>query len=74
MKRKKAIAFALTTALFALALTACGSQGSSGSADIGQSGGDGSEPIHVSIGVTGAVHEQIWAPAIETLKDEGIEV
>lgn len=74
MKRKTAIAFALTTALFALALTACGSQGSSGSADNSQSGGDASEPIHVSIGVTGAVHEQIWAPAIETLKGEGIEV
>ena len=28
----------------------------------------------MSIGVTGAVHEQIWAPAIETLKGEGIEV
>ena len=76
MKRNKAIAFVLSTALFALALTACGSQGgnSTPAGDNGQSGGDASEPVHVSIGVTGAVHEQIWAPAIETLKAEGIEV
>lgn len=76
MKRNKAIAFVLSTALFALALTACGSQNSNGTPadDNSQSGGDASEPIHVSIGVTGAVHEQIWAPAIETLKGEGIEV
>lgn len=32
------------------------------------------EPVQVKIGVTGAVHEMIWAPAIEKLKKEGIEV
>ena len=44
MKRNKAIAFVLSTALFALALTACGSQSSNGTPadDNSQSGGDAS--------------------------------
>ncbi len=30
------------------------------------------EPIHLTIGVTGSVYDDLWAPAIETLEQEGI--
>lgn len=72
MKLKKILALTLSAATLTLVLTACGGAQNDSSAD-GDSA-DAGETIHVKIGVTGAVHEQIWAPAIETLKGEGIEV
>ena len=66
-KFNKVIALVLALGLVAAILTGC----SSGSSD------DASEneaTTHVKLGVTGAVHEQIWAPAIEALKAEGIEI
>ncbi len=33
---------------------------------------DTAEPIHLTIGVTGSVYDELWAPAIETLEQEGI--
>lgn len=64
---KKIFAFALALVLACSVLAGCSS---------GESQGDkaADEPVHIKVGVTGAVHEIIWAPAIEALKAEGIEV
>ena len=53
----------LTSALLALILV-CGIFASCGE----------KKPDTVKIGVTGAVYEDIWAPAIAKLKEEGINV
>ena len=69
MKRNKITAFvlALSTALLALVFTACGSQskGDSSAAD---------KPVTVKLGVVGSIYEELWAPAKEALKDEGIDL
>ena len=67
MNLKKTLALTLAALTLTASLTACGSKSSG-------SDGDTAEPVHVTVGVTGAVHEQIWAPAIETLKEEGIDL
>ncbi len=67
MNLKKTLALTLASLTLTASLTACGSKS-------GGSDGDTAEPTRVTVGVTGAVHEQIWAPAIETLKEEGIEL
>lgn len=77
MKRNRIIAFVLATALLALALTACGSQGNASKND--QSGADGqnaesTEPVTVKLGVVGSIYEDLWTPAKEALKDEGIDL
>lgn len=66
-KFNQVIALVLALGLLAAVLTGC----SSGSAD---DASEGEATTHVKLGVTGAVHEQIWAPAIEALKEEGIEI
>ena len=77
MKWNKIIAFVLATALLALALTACGSQGDTSkddqSAVNGQNTGS-TEPVTVKLGVVGSIYEDLWTPAKETLKDEGIDL
>ena len=77
MKRNKIIAFVLATALLALALTACGSQGNTSkddqSAVNGQNTGS-TEPVTVKLGVVGSIYEDLWTPAKEALKDEGIDL
>ena len=77
MKRNKIIAFVLATALLALALTACGSQGSTSkddqSAASGQNTGS-TEPVTVKLGVVGSIYEDLWTPAKEALKNEGIDL
>ena len=69
MKRNKITAFvlALSTALLALVFTACGSQskGDSSAAD---------KPVTVKLGVVGSIYEDLWTPAKEALKDEGIDL
>jgi D-methionine transport system substrate-binding protein len=67
-KKFFAVLFALVFAC--TALTGC----SSSDSNSGQTNTDSDEPIHIKVGVTGAVHEIIWGPAIEALKDEGIEI
>ena len=32
------------------------------------------EPIHLTVGVVGSIYEEIWAPAIEILAEEGVEL
>lgn len=80
MKRKKIIAFALSAAILTLALTACGSK-ESAPAESSQSA-DASkpvetvtaEPVTIKLGVVGSIYEDLWAPAQEALKDEGVDL
>ena len=77
MKRNKIIAFVLATALLALTLTACGSQSSSPKDDQSAAGGqdtESAEPVTVKLGVVGSLYEDLWTPAKEALKDEGIDL
>lgn len=77
MKRNKIIAFVLTAALLALALTACGSQGSTPKDDQNAANGqntESTEPVTVKLGVVGSIYEDLWTPAKEALKDEGIDL
>ena len=80
MKRKKIIAFALSAAILTLALTACGSKesapaASSQSADASKSVETvTAEPVTIKLGVVGSIYEDLWAPAQEALKDEGVDL
>ena len=71
MKRNKIIAFVLATALLALALTACGSKGNTSKDD---QNAKSDEPVTVKLGVVGSIYEDLWTPAKEALKDEGIDL
>lgn len=80
MKLNKMIAFVLSAAILTLALTACGSKGSA-PAESDQSA-DASkpvetvtaEPVTIKLGVVGSIYEDLWAPAQEALKDEGVDL
>ncbi len=63
MKLKKIIALALTLASLAAVFTGCGSKENT-SADA----------VTVKIGVVGAIYEDLWKPAQDSLKDEGINL
>ena len=71
MKRNRIFAFVLAVAL--LALTACGSQGNT-SNDPSTAGGQNAESVTVKLGVVGSIYEDLWTPAKEALKDEGIDL
>ena len=68
MNIKKLIAVTLSAATFALSLTACGSKSSDSSA------GSSSESTTVKLGVVGSIYEDLWKPAQESLKAEGIDL
>ncbi len=69
MKLNKIIAFVLASALLLLTFSACGSQ--NGTAD----DNDGSaETVTVKLGVVGSIYEDLWTPAQEALKAEGINL
>ena len=71
MKRNKIIAFVLATALLALALTACGSKGNTLKDNRNT---ESTEPVTVKLGVVGSIYEDLWTPAKEALKNEGIDL
>ena len=71
MKRNKITAFVLAIALSALALTACGAQGNTSENDHNT---ESTEPVTVKLGVVGSIYEDLWMPAKEALKDEGIDL
>lgn len=66
MKRRRIFALALAIALLALALTGCGSKDNSSAAD--------GDTVTVKLGVVGAIYDDIWKPAQEALKAEGINL
>ena len=68
MNIKKLIAVTLSAATFALSLTACGGKSSDSSA------GSSSESTTVKLGVVGSIYEDLWKPAQDSLKKEGIDL
>ena len=68
-KWHKLIGAALATTLLALTLTACGGQTDT-DADHTADG----ETVTVKLGVVGGIYEDLWTPAKEKLKDEGIDL
>ena len=66
MKRRRIFALALAIALLALALTGCGSKDNGSTAD--------GDTVTVKLGVVGAIYDDIWKPAQEALKAEGINL
>lgn len=80
MKLKKVIAFALSAATLTLALSACGPKEST-PAESSQSADAGkpveavtAEPVTIKLGVVGSIYEDLWTPAQEALKDEGVDL
>lgn len=76
MKLKRFFAAALTGTFLALSLTACGGNtnadtNTDASNDTAASTG---ETTTVKLGVVGSIYEDLWAPAKEALKDEGIDL
>ena len=69
MNIKKLIAVTLSAATFALSLTACGGESSDSSA-----GSSAAESTTVKLGVVGSIYEDLWKPAQESLKAEGIDL
>ena len=69
MNIKKLIAVTLSAATFALSLTACGGKSSDSSA-----GSSAAESTTVKLGVVGSIYEDLWKPAQESLKAEGIDL
>ena len=66
MKRRRVFALALAIALLALLLTGCGSKDNGSAAD--------GDTVTVKLGVVGAIYDDIWKPAQEALKAEGINL
>lgn len=77
MKRNKIIALILSTAILALALTACGTQSNTTTEDPSAANSQNTkstEPVTVKLGVVGSIYEDLWTPAKEALKGEGIDL
>ena len=79
MKLKKILALALSAATLTLALTACGGSSDSSSAKSGSAASSAAssqpvEPVTVKLGVVGSINDELWAPAKETLAEEGINL
>ena len=77
MKWNKIFAFVLAAALLALTLTACGSQSNAPKADSSAANNQNTEsaqPVTVKLGVVGSIYEDLWTPAKEALKNEGIDL
>ena len=77
MKRNKIIAVLLSAALLALALSSCGSKSHASKEDSPSESGQKTESaakVTVKLGVVGSIYEDLWKPAKETLKDEGIDL
>lgn len=77
MNIKKTLTIALFAALLLLTLAACGGGASDGAP--GSSGGSGgsnapAEPVTVTLGVVGAIYEDLWKSAQEALKAEDINL
>ena len=75
MKLKKILALVLSAAILTLALTACGSTNDNNSAQSNSSeSSQTAEPVTIKLGVVGSIYEDLWAPAQEALKEQGIDL
>ena len=88
MKNRKLTAILLSASALVLSLTACGaSSGSSTQAATTAKSGESSsqavettasektgDPVTVKLGVVGSSYEDLWAPAKDALKSEGINL
>ena len=77
MKLRKIIPFALSATALTLALSACGSNGGTNAGTNGapaESGAPAGETVTVKLGVVGSIYEELWAPAQQALKDEGVDL
>jgi D-methionine transport system substrate-binding protein len=70
MKIRKVAAIILTAVAFTLSLTACGS----GNTQTDPGGNSAAETVTVKLGVVGSIYEDLWAPAKEALKKEGVDL
>ncbi|WP_438445497.1 MetQ/NlpA family ABC transporter substrate-binding protein [Gorillibacterium sp. sgz5001074] len=66
MKVIKRVALAISITLLILSLAACGSK------DSDKSGS--SETVNLKLGVVGGIYEELWAPAKNALKEQGINL
>lgn len=78
-KLNRLVTLALSTALLTLTLGACGNAENGEAAGGGVSSVQGgqdtlAEPITVKLGVVGSIYEELWTPAREALKAEGIDL
>ena len=76
MKLKRFFAVALACTFLALSLTACGGNTNADTNTDASNGTAAStgETTTVKLGVVGSIYEDLWAPAKEALKDEGIDL
>ena len=80
MKLKKNIALILTAAILVLALTACGAKTSTSesasqpAAESQPAETASAEPVTIKLGVVGSIYEDLWTPAQEALKSEGVNL
>ena len=75
MKLKKILALVLSAAILTLSLTACGSTNDNNSAQSNSSeSSQTAEPVTIKLGVVGSIYEDLWAPAQEALKEQGIDL
>ena len=86
MKLKNALSFALSGAILALSLTACGSAAGSsqaaGASAVSEQAAASSEaaetvsaePVTIKLGVVGSIYEDLWAPAQQALKEQGVNL
>lgn len=65
MKLKK-IVYTVTAAVLAFTLTAC--------ARSEQNAADTADGVTIKLGIVGSIYEELWAPAQEKLKSEGIQL
>lgn len=82
MKIRKITTILLTAAALTLSLTACGSgktppdnsSGSSASPASSDAQAQGESTATVKLGVVGSIYEDLWAPAKEALKKQGVDL
>lgn len=74
MKLKRFFALALSASILTLSLAGCGNTAAGSSAAAAADSSAAAEPVTVKLGVVGSIYEDIWTPAKEALKAEGIDL
>lgn len=74
MKLKRFFALALSAIILTLSLAGCGNTAAGSSAAAAADSSAAAESVTVKLGVVGSIYEDIWTPAKEALKAEGINL